>query len=321
MTQKTVLVTGANGYIGNAVAKAFRRAGWKTFGLIRRSDDAADLAEHEIHPVLGSPDNLTFIGQFGEMSFDVIVSNTEDTRDPAPHFSKVRIMLESITGRECQAGSRPLVMFTSGCKDYGKMALKDGDAGLKPHTESSPMNPPAPLVARCDFGLSLMNARHARYDATVLRPTIVYGNSSSHYGSLFDLAANSESVLVLKAVPEAIMHSLHVDDCGDAYVSIAEHPRREEVIQQAFNISNAEYETARQIGEALAGAYGLTLAFEPMAGETQVVGGAHSLANFWQWVGSAKLRGLTGWRERRPTFVLGIKEYRLAYDARRPSLK
>lgn len=28
--QKTVLVTGANGYVRNAVAKAFRRAGWHT---------------------------------------------------------------------------------------------------------------------------------------------------------------------------------------------------------------------------------------------------------------------------------------------------
>jgi nucleoside-diphosphate-sugar epimerase len=320
MTSKTVLVTGANGYIGNAVAKAFRRAGWKTFGLIRRSDDAADLARHEIHPVLGSPDDLSFVSQFGEVAFDVIVSNTEDTSNPSPHFAKVRTMLDTIAGRGCQASTRPLVMFTSGCKDYGNMALKDGDAGLAPHTEGSPLNPPAPLVPRCDFGISLMSAKYANYDATVLRPTIVYGNSSSHYGSLFDLAASSDSVLLLMAVPGAIMHSLHVDDCGDAYVSLAEHPRRDEVVGHAFNISNARYETAQQIGDALARAYGLTLAFEAPTGDGQIGRGVHSLANFWQWVGSAKLRELTGWTECRPTFVQGIDEYRLAYEARRASV-
>ncbi len=44
MKQRAVLVTGANGFIGNAVAKAFCRAGWKTFSLIRRNEAAADLA-------------------------------------------------------------------------------------------------------------------------------------------------------------------------------------------------------------------------------------------------------------------------------------
>jgi hypothetical protein len=46
-------------------------------------------------------------------------------------------------------------------------------------------------------------------------------------------------------------------------------------------------------------------------------GDFHSLANFWRWVGSAGLRELTEWTERRPTFVEGIEEHRLAWEARR----
>jgi nucleoside-diphosphate-sugar epimerase len=315
MTKKTVLVTGANGYIGNAVAKAFCRAGWTTYGAIRRSKDVSDLASHEIHPIIGSPDDISFVEQLGNVSFDVIVSNTEDTSDAVNHFNKVRVMLDAIIGRKQQAGTRPLVMFTSGCKDYGRMALKHGDAGLAPHTESSPMNPPAPLMPRCNFGLFLLEGDHASYDATVLRPTIVYGNSSSHYGSLFDLAAQSKSDLVIKAEPDAIMHSLHVDDCGDAYVALAEHPNRAEVGQKAFNISNEVYETAQAVGDALARSYGLTLKFDVPAEQAPMGGNVHSLANFWQWVGSAKIRAITGWREKRQTFVEGIDEYRLAYEA------
>ena len=59
--RRKVLVTGANGYIGNAVARAFCAAGWKTFGLIRKREGAADLARHEIHPVVGSPTDLSFL--------------------------------------------------------------------------------------------------------------------------------------------------------------------------------------------------------------------------------------------------------------------
>jgi nucleoside-diphosphate-sugar epimerase len=316
MSNEKVLVTGANGYIGNAVAKAFRRAGWTTYGAIRRNADAHDLASHEIHPIMGSPDDLSFIANLGEVSFDVIVSNTEDIRDAAAHFKKVRTMLDAILARPEQAGTRPLVMFTSGCKDYGKMDKKHGDLGLAPHTEASPINPPAPLVPRCDFGVSLLNDDHTLYDAVVLRPTIVYGNASSHYGSLFDLASNSKGVLLLKADPDAIMHSLHVDDCGDAYVALAEHPRREDIIQQAFNISNPMYERARQVGEALARSYGLALEFEVPERVAPMSGDVHSLANFWQWVGSDRIRAVTGWETQRPTFVDGIGEYRIAYEAR-----
>lgn len=46
--RRSVLVTGANGYVGSAVTRAFCAAGWKTFGLIRRREGAADLARHEV---------------------------------------------------------------------------------------------------------------------------------------------------------------------------------------------------------------------------------------------------------------------------------
>jgi len=51
--QRSVLVTGANGYIGGAVAKAFSRAGWRTYGLVRRVSDARNLALDEITPIVG----------------------------------------------------------------------------------------------------------------------------------------------------------------------------------------------------------------------------------------------------------------------------
>lgn len=314
MNRKAVLVTGANGYIGNAVAKAFSRAGWKTFGLIRRPGDSGDLALDEITPIIGTPEDTSFLDQAGETHFDVIVSNTEDTRNPTTHFERVRQMLGVIAERSTAAGKRPLVMFTSGCKDYGKMAEKHGAPRLAAHTESSPLNPPEQLAPRKDFGVALLEATDAAFDATVLRPTIVYGHSSSHYGELFKLASQSRGALRIVGDPNAVMHSLHVDDCGDAYVALAEHVRRDEVAGRAFNISNARYETAREIGEALARAYGLALEFANADGPVPAQS-AHSLANFSQWVSSERIRAVTGWAERKPTFVEGLPEFRLAYEA------
>lgn len=223
-------------------------------------------------------------------------------------------MLGELTGRDRQTRGKPLVMFTSGCKDYGRMAEKHGDAGLSPHTELTPLDPPQALEPRARFGAALLADRSAAYDATVLRATIVYGHSSSLYGQLFDLAAKSDRVLRMVGDPDAVMHSVHVDDCARAYVALAEHPDRSEVAGRPFNIANATYETARQIGEALARSYGLALEFAAPEGEIPMTS-VHGLANFWQWVGSDAVRSLTGWRERKPSFVAGIEDYRLAYEA------
>lgn len=288
---RSVFVTGANGHIGNAVAKTFRRAGWNVFGLVRQKERGDDLARHEIHPVVGSPGDPAFLADLEPQAFDVIISNTDDRHDPAGHLARVRTLLDAMGARSQRAGTRSLVMFTSGCKDYGPMAEKHGDAGLAPHTEDTPLAPPEPLKARADFGAALLAATDAPYDTTVLRPTIVYGYASSLYGALFDLAAKSEGELTMVGDPQAIMHSLHVDDCARAYVALAEHGDRGAVAGQAFNIANAGYETAREIGEALARSYGLQLRFAGgAAGEDTSLTSVHGLANFWQWVGSDRLR-------------------------------
>jgi len=223
-------------------------------------------------------------------------------------------MFLGVAERSQRSGVRPLVMFTSGCKDYGPMAKKHGDEGLAPHTESSPLAPPVQLKPRAEFGIALLRENGGVYDATVLRPTIVYGHSSSHYGGVFALAARSETVLRIFGDPDAIMHSLHVDDCGDAYVALANHANRDQVAGQAFNISNMRYETAQEIAAAVAKSYALQVEFVPLPDDARLRA-AHSLTNFWQWVGSDKLRRLTGWRERKPSFAEGIEVYRLAYEA------
>ena len=318
MTQKTVLVTGANGYVGNAVARAFTRAGWRTYGLVRREGAVGDLARKEIQPLVG-PSDAGLLDDLGDVTFDVLVSNTEDRTDPFGHLAAVRLMLDKAVSRSEAAGHRPLVIFSSGCKDYGAMTQKHGDPALAPHTEASPLAPSAGSAvvgSRCAFGARLLDKTETPYDAVVLRPTVVYGLSSSLYGALFDLAARSRDVLTIVGDPDAVMHSCHVDDCADAYVALAGHPDRRAIANQAYNISNQRYETAREIGEALARSYGLDLTFEVPDRDFKY-GDVNWLFNYWQWVSSDKIRAATGWHERRATFADGIDQYRLAYEASR----
>lgn len=276
---------------------------------MRRTEAAAELERAEIRPIIGSPANATIWRWECPPDLKIVVSNTDDLVNPELHFQQVQAMLSRLA---VSSSSRLLVLFTSGCKDYGRMDEGFGSPTLQPQTEASPIEPPAVVAARALYGQRLLESEQP-FDPVVLRPTIVYGNASSHYGFLFELAARSHGWLRLPAYPSTIMQSLHVDDCAAAYVSLVRDVDRSLIIRRAFNISSRHYETAEQIGRALAKAYRLELEFvdPPAASEDR----AQLLLNFSQWISSDAVRALTGWGEQRPSFVNGIDEYRMAYEA------
>ena len=152
-------MTGANGYIGNAVARAFVRAGWTTYGLVRNAQSRTSLAADEIISVLGPAGDSDFIQrlQAQERTFDVIVSTTEQILDYIPHYNDTITLIRALSLASNKAGIRPLVLFTSGCKDYGTTYL-DGAEALAPHTEQSSINPPPFAIHRATYVLETGNS-------------------------------------------------------------------------------------------------------------------------------------------------------------------
>ncbi|KAF7594208.1 hypothetical protein BBP40_009912 [Aspergillus hancockii] len=318
-----VLVTGANGYIGNAVARAFVRAGWITYGLVRSKTAATSLAVEEIIPIIGSIDDIASHERIRNdlpPTLDAIISTTENINDYIPHYSNTVQLLKSLSTASTTNGVCPVVIFSSGCKDYGIGPHYDGDAGLVPHTEESPLNPPDLLAARSHYSLKIFDHKDV-FSPVVVRPTNVYGRSASYYRGFFEVAAecaSSKRPLLLPVSPSAICHALHVDDCGDAYVAIAAHPRREEVEGQVFNISSQRYETIDKIAKALLVEYGITAGLKYVDPESLAPAEnpwPPALIDFPQWTGSQKLRAVTGWRDVRPLFTEALHTYRIAYEA------
>src|ERR1700760_560681 len=142
-SRTNVLVTGVNGYIGNAVAHAFIRAGYKTYGLTRHSSLLSTLSSSEIIPLLGSPIDISFIPSLSAQGivFSILVSTTEDVNNYIPHYNAIISLFRTLSTSSNAVGIRPLVLFTSGCKDYGPGLLANNPK-LAPHTEISPLNPP-----------------------------------------------------------------------------------------------------------------------------------------------------------------------------------
>lgn len=321
---RTALVTGANGYIGNAVARAFVRAGWITYGLVRSTKGAQAIAIEEVVPVIGSIDDpMTHEKIKNQLpsTIDTIISATEDHNDYVTHYNNIITLLRTISASSAAHGVVPLVLFTSGCKDYGIGPHFADDPKLAPHTEESPLNPPSFLQLRAEYSQRIFENQDA-FSPVLVRPTHVHGRSSSYYGVFFEMASKAAASgvpLVMTSQPDSICHSMHVDDCGDAYVAIASHPRKEEVEGQVFNISARRFETVAELGRALVSEYSIAQGLEYESSPTGSTAGGHGwpplLIDFPQWTGSDKLRRVTGWSDHRPLFTEALHVYRLAYEA------
>ncbi|KAK8068964.1 hypothetical protein PG994_005580 [Apiospora phragmitis] len=316
--KRSVLVVGANGYIGLAVCRAFARAGWRVFGLVRRAEVASSLYAAEVTPIISSlsEDSLPQRLYNYTTTVDTIVGCAEPA-DYSSHYQQLTALIRHVAETSNSNGVRPLVLFSSGCKDYGTTDV-DGASNLAPHTEMSPINPPAHLLSRAMTCTTIFELDDV-VDAAVLRPTNVYGHGSSYYGLVFDyaarVAASGAPTLSIGSDPTSIMHALHVDDCAEAYVALAECTSRDRVNGQCFNISASKYETTRDMLTALAKEY-------KFPGDAVFAGSAESddpamtgIFGFSQWVDSRKIRDLTGWTEKRMLFSEDMHVYRMAYEA------
>ncbi len=319
MPPKTILVTGANGFIGYAVCRAFALAGWTTYGLMRSDRHVADLIKEEIHPLIGSPaDPSAFVKELPSV-VDVIATCSEDIQNYDAHFNDVLALVRQLSQSTLNASggkTKTLVLFSSGCKDYGT-TLKHGEDGLVPHTEDSPLHPPSLLTRRTRAALSMFEYKES-FDCVVTRPTTLYGRSGSFY-SIFFLQAEkakkeSQGVWTVEGYPNSIIHGTHVDDVASAYLALATAPR-EVVAGHAYNIASHRYQTVEELISVVQRNHDVMIKLVNPKPLDDTVINDDFFFNFSQWVGSDQLRKETGWVDVKPLFSEGYETYRKAYEA------
>lgn len=273
-----VFVTGATGYIGNGVAKAFARAGHEVFGLVRQEAGAKELQKAEIHPLIGSMEQLPKEA----MNADAIIHCAYENGD------KEKIAVDSLIK------IRPkTLVYTSGVWVYGNQT--------QTVDETSPLDPLKIAAWRPLVEQKVLSGPHR---SIVIRPGHVYGYDKGLIGMIFESAAKGE--LEIAGDGENHWSMVHLDDLARIYVLAVEKQLNKEILNATENSSIKMKDLAMGVA-ALAGtqAHFLSLPnalkkFGPLA-EGLAVNQTH--------ISNQRAAKLLGWHPNHNSLISALKNY------------
>lgn len=245
----SVIVIGASGYIGLGISLAFRRAGYRVYGLIRNAKFSNTLLQNEIEPIVAKA--FDDVQPFADLlaSSSIIIDAVGYTPKLSVNLLEAAIQAGKTRTEDGKLSHyAPLFIFTSGimtCK-FHSISLSvsdrcsvsiDGDTtstGRRPVDEMVKPRPqlivPRPsgsatadvtaMKDREDFENHVLATSSAALKTTVVRPGFVYGGQGGFVANLF-----YSEPLVIQGRRDMRWSWVHVDDLAEGYVAIGRAPR------------------------------------------------------------------------------------------------
>lgn len=198
-----ILITGATGYIGGAIAAAASRAG---------------------HDVLGVAHDGASRRQLEQRGFTAVEGTLADPRSLALLVRRADAVIHAAmaSGSEAAALDRAATEAMVGALEGGRRFVYTsgvwvlGWAGAAPADERSPLAP-IPLVAwRADLEGWLANASRAGAHVTIVRPGVVFGHGGGIPGRI------ASGALPMVGDGRQRWAVVHVDDLARLYVAAVE---------------------------------------------------------------------------------------------------
>jgi nucleoside-diphosphate-sugar epimerase len=294
-----VFITGATGYIGLAVARAFRRAGYRVSGLARSAAAAETLMRHEVAPVLGALETPERYQEAAARADVIVHAGVDYTVDTGARDAQV---VRALLGAAVEAREPQRFLYTSGAWIYG-------DTGGVAVDETHPVRPPRVTDWRPAVEQLVLGA--PRVQAVVLRPAVVYGGRGGLTGAWFAGAEAGD----LRVVEDGTNHwaMVHVEDLADAYVRAAQV----EVGGEILNLAEDPSVTLGELAAAAATAVGYSGAIRPtpLTAALAELGPVAEALALDLHLSSDKARRQLGWRPRHAGFVAEATTYYAAWRA------
>jgi nucleoside-diphosphate-sugar epimerase len=156
-----IFLTGANGYMGGAVACALIAAGHKVRGLVRSDAKAGVVAPYGIEPVIGSLDDTALLQAEARAADAVINAASSD------HRGAVEALIAALSG------SGKIFIHSSGSSIVADHAM--GEPSEKIFDEATTLTPVAEKAARVAIDELVLDAIGMR--SMVICNSMIYGHA------------------------------------------------------------------------------------------------------------------------------------------------
>jgi nucleoside-diphosphate-sugar epimerase len=289
-----VLVTGATGLIGGAVARRFAAAGHDVVGLARSEASAAKLAGMGYQTAYGDLEDTGSITN-AVQSVDAVVhaASPNDQNSAAYDEAATRAIIDALRGTSKR------FLYTSGCFLYGA-------TGDTPATEDSPLDPLELVRFRQALEAEMLAAADDGVHGIILRPAWVYGNHAwttmMMYGS-----AQEHGAARYVGNGQNRWTCVHVDDLADLYLLALLKAPAASIFNGAHGAAIPLIDIARAASES-AGAEGRVSAW-PLDEARQSLGGFADAIACDQLVSGERAKRELGWRPSRHSILHELRSY------------
>ncbi|MER6401763.1 NAD-dependent epimerase/dehydratase family protein [Kitasatospora sp. NPDC001603] len=204
MSLQKVLVTGANGYIGQAVSTRLQIAGHHVTGLVRSAHAARGLQARGITPLVASLDDHGAIFNVTE-EVDAVIDTAS-----ADHAPATRTMLRALDN------SGKTYIRTSGTGVYTDLA--HGRRSDHVYTEDDAFTPDPLVATRVDTDLEVLAAASRGINTVVIRPSMIYGDGASEQIPMLVRHAVAHGVSLYVGPGENRWANVYIADLAEAYL-------------------------------------------------------------------------------------------------------
>ncbi len=282
-----IFLTGANGYIGGAVATKLIAAGHTVRGLVRDRAKAAAVAAHGVTAVIGSLDDAALLAAEARAADAVVNAASSD------HRGAVEALLAGL------AGSGRAFIHSSGSSIVADLAM--GEPSERIFHEDDAVAPLADKAARVAIDRLVREAPGIR--GVVLCNTMIYGNAlgpPAESVQIPALARQAKASGIARYIGRGRNRwsNVHIADVAALYVLVLENLALEKAPAGSFIYVESGEEGLREIADAIAARLGLGAAQSWSADEAIAAWGRNTAV--YSLGSNSRVRGKTaaalGWK-------------------------